>query len=492
MSVNANGVASYYDVAVTVPVSPSTWKSYSVTVKTKATTKKLTILHLVEGNGWLQTDTTSLALKATPTPTPTPSATITPTPSVSATPTPTITPTPSVTPTPTPTPSPSPTPTPTPQPNNPIVNPSVETASNATTPANWSTSSWGTNSPKYEYLNSGRTGSRSIKVTMQSISSGDAKWMFNPITLAPGKDYRFTAWYKSNTVPHVVANYIKADGSEDFFGMPDPQPAADSATNWQKYSETFSVPTGVQSVSVFLFLSNVGWVQSDDYSIEPYSFTGFNRPLVSLTFDDGFEENVTNALPVLNQYGFKSTQCYATQYVEGDPVQVANVQKFANAGHEICAHSVTHPFFTQIPIAQQDYELQHSRDFLRSITGQTVTNFASPYGDYNAAVNTEIGKYFSSHRTTDEGYNSKDNLDPYRLRVQNMTPTTTLAQFQEWVTKAKNDRTWLILVYHKIDSINLDAFDTKTADFKAQMAWLIGTGVTVKTWHDALSEARAQ
>ena len=28
---------------------------------------------------------------------------------------------------------------------------------------------------------------------------------------------------------------------------------------------------------------------------------------------------------------------------------------------------------------------------------------------YNASVNTEIAQYFQSHRTTDEGFNSKDN-----------------------------------------------------------------------------------
>ncbi len=459
MSYDVNNKVSYYDVDVAVPAS-SAWKSYNKTFKTKASSKKITLLHLVEGNGWLQTDTVSLSSGATPVPVPTP--------------------------------TPTPTPVPTPDSSNPVANPSVETA-NGSVPVGWSTSSWGTNSPTYQYVNGdGHAGSRSVKVAMGSYTDGDAKWMPNPVALTAGKDYRFTAWYKTNTVPHVVANYIKSDGAEDFFGLPDPQPAANASTTWQQYSDTFNVPTGTKSVSLFFFLSNSGWVQTDDYSISPYVYTGFNRPLVTLTFDDGFEENITNALPVLNQYGFKSTQCYATQYIEGLADQVANVKKFSEAGHEVCAHSVTHPWFTQLTTTQMDYELQHSRDFLHSITGQQVTDFASPYGDYNSVVNNEIAKYFTSHRTTDEGYNSKDNYNPYRLRVQNMSPTTTLAQFQAWVNKAKADRTWLILVYHKIDTVNLDAFDTKTPDFKAQMAWLAGSGVTVKTWRDARAEIGLQ
>jgi peptidoglycan/xylan/chitin deacetylase (PgdA/CDA1 family) len=307
--------------------------------------------------------------------------------------------------------------------------------------------------------------------------------------LPAGKDYRFTAWYKSNVIPKIVAQYIMPDGSEDFFGMPNPEP---TSQDWQFYSDTFSVPSGVKAVSVFFFLDQNGWLQTDDYHITPYTYAGFNRGLVTLTFDDGFEENVSTVLPVINQYGFKTTQCYMTQPVEGNATQIANVQKFANAGHEICAHTVTHPFLTQLGATNVDYELQHSRDFLRSITGQAVDDFASPYGDYNAAVITEIKKFFTSHRTTDEGYNSKDNLNPYRLRVQNMTPTTTLAQYQEWVNKAKADHTWLILVYHKVATTNLDAFDTNKADFDQQMAWLSTSGITVESWHDALAETSSQ
>ncbi len=450
MSFDANNKERYYDIDVAVPASAD-WKPYSVSFKTLASTKKVTILHLIEKNGWLQTDNLSVvASDATPTPTPTP--------------------------------------TPSSWTDAGVPNGSVETAQSTSQPTQWSTSSWGANSPTYQYINEGHTGGKSVKVTMGSYTDGDAKWMFDPIALPAGKDYRFTGWYKTNTIPHVVVNYVKSDGSEDFFGMPDPEPATGADTTWQKYSDTFSVPAGTKAVSVFFFLSNSGWVQSDDYTIIPYTYTGFNRGVVTLTFDDGFEENITNALPVLNKYGFKSTQCYATQYIEGLADQIANVKKFASSGHEICAHSVTHPWFTQLSTTQMDYELQHSRDFLQSITGKSVTDFASPYGDYNATVNNEIKKYFASHRTTDEGYNSKDNYNPYRLRVQNMTPTTTLSQFKSWVNKAKADKTWLILVYHKVDTMDLDAFDTKTGDFKNQMSWLSTAGITVKTWQDARAE----
>jgi peptidoglycan/xylan/chitin deacetylase (PgdA/CDA1 family) len=460
-SLNSKGVASYTDVAATVAASSSAWKTVTYSIKTTATTQKLTVLHLIEKVGWLQTDNFSLV---------DPSSTTTP-------------------------------PTnPTPPVNNGLVpNPSVETVdpSNANLPASWSHSNWGTNSPTYQYVkNDGVDGTSSVKVTMGNYTDGDAKWVYTPQALTRGADYRFTGYYKTNTIPHVVAQYIKDDGSEDYFGLPDPEPAANSATTWQKYSDVFSVPQNVKAVSLFMFLSNTGWVQVDNYSVTPYTYTGFDKGRVSLTFDDGFEENITTALPVLDKYGFKATHCFATEYVEGIAKAEAEVKQIAADGQEICAHTVTHPWLTQDTTAQVDTELSHSQQFLQQLTGQPVRDFASPYGDYNVSVNNEIKKYYSSHRTTDEGFNSKDNFNPYRLRVQNMGPSTTLAQVQGWVNKAKADHTWLILIYHVVTTnqaeLTPDEFNTYKPDFDAQMQWLSQSGISVERWDQALAEVSAQ
>jgi peptidoglycan/xylan/chitin deacetylase (PgdA/CDA1 family) len=371
-----------------------------------------------------------------------------------------------------------------------IPNPSLETANN-NMPASWSTNSWGSNSAKFQYVNSGRTGSKSIKVTVSNYVSGDAKWYFNPITnLERGKQYRFSTWYKTNTTPQVVAMFIKDDNTEKYFGMPQPFPNG-SRTSWQFYSDTFSVPVDAKAVSVFMFINKNGWVQTDDYEIVPYQPIGFNRPLVTLTFDDGDEDNVNTALPILGSYGFKSTQCYATEYIEGQPQAIQNVMAFFNSGHEICSHTVSHPFLTRVSRSQLNYELSHSKEVLEGIIGQPVKNFASPYGDYNAYVNSQISKYYRSHRTVDEGYNSKDNFNIYRLRVQNVQFNTTLAEYRSWLDAAKRDNTWLILVYHRITD-NPGQFDTYISDFNQQMQALANSGLTVKTFNGALDEITAQ
>ena len=442
---DANGVDTYRWLNTLAP-SPTAWQQFSASITMPAGTVKMTVLHIIYSVGFVQIDDANLSLPV-----------VTPPPTTST-----------------------------------ILNSSLETAAgNPLSPTNWQKSNWGTNTTTYQYMNEGHTGTQSAKVTVSNYVDGDAKWYFDPVTsLQRGGQYRFSTWYKTNTIPHAVAVFTLDDGSTKYFGMPNPQP--DGTANWQYYTDTFQVPANAKDVTVFFFMPNNGWVQIDDQSTVPYQPVGFNRPLMTLTFDDGHEDNITNALPLLNQYGFKTTQCFATGFIEGVTGGPQNVMAFYNSGHEICSHTITHPAMTTISSTQLTNELVHSQQYLESLTGAPVRDFASPYGDYNAAVNTEIKKYYRSHRTVDEGFNSKDNFDIYRLRVQNMTPTTTLAEYQSWIDQAKVNNTWLIIVYHRIATTVPDAFDTLKADFSGQLQAIANSGITVKTYSDALDEVTTQ
>jgi peptidoglycan/xylan/chitin deacetylase (PgdA/CDA1 family) len=376
---------------------------------------------------------------------------------------------------------------------NPIMNPSMEIMS-GTQPLGWQAGSWGNNTAVFEYASDAHSGSKSGKVTLSNYADGDAKWMFEPTAkLTPGKQYRWSTWYKTNTLPQAVAMYIKADGTTSYFGMPKPYPANNSATTWTQYSETFTVPSDAVSVSVFMFINRNGWLQIDDQAITNYTPTPWNRPLVSLTFDDGYESNVTSALPVMERYGFDSTQCYEIMDLRRNPaVNDETVRTFYRAGHELCSHTINHGFLTKLTPTQVDEELRVSKDYIQNIIGAPITGFASPYGDYNQAVNSQIMQYYGWHRTVDEGFNSKDNLDRYRLRVQNITPATKLSQYQAWLDQAQRDKTWLIFVYHDVVDSNPSPYGSYRPDFEQQMAALKASGITVKPVSAALSEVAAQ
>jgi peptidoglycan/xylan/chitin deacetylase (PgdA/CDA1 family) len=375
---------------------------------------------------------------------------------------------------------------------NPVANPSLEDAGGSPPlPEHWLNNSWGDNTATFDYVtDDGHEGTRSVKVTVTDYVDGDAKWLPEPLELEPGKQYRYTAWYKTDGRAQVVAMVVNADGSESFYGMPQPLPPENAATEWQPYTESFTVPSDAVSVAPFMFLASDGFLQVDDVDIQPYTPSGFDRPIVTLTFDDGHEDNATTARPAMDARGLTSTQCFATQYITDSAVAKQAVLDFRDSGHEICSHSVTHPFMTQLAPEQLAEEAESSRDYLRELTGEPVGNFATPYGDYNASVVTELQEYYQSHRTVDEGFNSKDNFDRFRIRVQNMTPTTSLEQFQGWLDHAEATSTWLVLVYHRITENPDDAgpFDTPLANFEPQLDALVESGITVLTWQAALEE----
>ena len=101
-----------------------------------------------------------------------------------------------------------------------VPNPSVETVSptSPSAPDKWLSSNWGTNTPTYQYVDEGHTGGKSVKVSVANYVDGDAKWYFEPQAMQRGGTYKFSAWYKTNTIPKVVAMFQKDDGTERYFG----------------------------------------------------------------------------------------------------------------------------------------------------------------------------------------------------------------------------------------------------------------------------------
>src|SRR5690606_27860511 len=115
------------------------------------------------------------------------------------------------------------------------------------------------------------------------------------------------------------------------------------------------------------------------------------------------------------------------------------------------SHTVTHQDLTKATTSQLNYELAQSKADLSDLLGVTAKNLASPYGAYNTKVVNAVKPLYRSHRTVDEGYNTKENFDPYHLKVQNIILEKTTDDVAGWVNQAKADKSWLIVVDHSVD-----------------------------------------
>ncbi|MDQ6767311.1 MAG: polysaccharide deacetylase family protein [Candidatus Eremiobacteraeota bacterium] len=107
----------------------------------------------------------------------------------------------------------------------------------------------------------------------------------------------------------------------------------------------------------------------------------------ALTFDDGYEDVATVALPLLREFGDVGTFYIATGYV-GTPghLSIGQLRALRAAGMEIGAHTVHHVDLTALPRAQASREIGASLRSLRRWLGISVTSFAYPAGQVNPVV----------------------------------------------------------------------------------------------------------
>lgn len=123
------------------------------------------------------------------------------------------------------------------------------------------------------------------------------------------------------------------------------------------------------------------------------------KPIV-LTFDDGYEDNFSVALPLLTARNMTAAVFPISDWVGqpndwenfGKPPAVTmnweQLQNWLNAGMEIGSHTVSHPFLSQLPGDALHTELTQSKEVLLSRFSLPGDFLCYPYGDYSDQVIT--------------------------------------------------------------------------------------------------------
>jgi peptidoglycan/xylan/chitin deacetylase (PgdA/CDA1 family) len=110
------------------------------------------------------------------------------------------------------------------------------------------------------------------------------------------------------------------------------------------------------------------------------------RPVVVLTFDDGWRDNLTVAWPILERRGLRATIFLVTGWVaagrngEGEFMRPDEVRELADRGIEFGAHTVTHPRLDEVGAELAGQELLVSRGRVAEWTARPCRLFAYPYG----------------------------------------------------------------------------------------------------------------
>lgn len=179
--------------------------------------------------------------------------------------------------------------------------------------------------------------------------------------------------------------------------------------------------------------------------------------VVGITFDDGYLNNLTQALPVLRRLGFSST-CYAVSDRLGgtnvwdadlgagrgmaqvplmDPAQL---QAWVAGGQEVGAHTRSHAHLKALGEAAALDEIAGSRQALEALLQQPVQHFCYPYGEYGPAhVAMVRAAGFATATTTVRGRSRAG--DPlWQLARVPVLRATTLPVFWMKLATAYEDR----------------------------------------------------
>lgn len=198
-----------------------------------------------------------------------------------------------------------------------------------------------------------------------------------------------------------------------------------------------SVPTRDFERQVAYLRENFGVVLLRNLP-EVLAKAGAGNPVAGITFDDGLLDNYEHALPILEKYGVKASFFIPTGAIGGTPrasydgqphMTAVQLREMASLGHEIGAHTVTHPKLTQLMPQQAWQEITDSKTALEDLLGKPVASFAYPKGDYNEAVKQmvyEVGLRFAA--TTREALVDGD-IDWLALPRVWMNPTMGWVQF---------------------------------------------------------------
>lgn len=128
------------------------------------------------------------------------------------------------------------------------------------------------------------------------------------------------------------------------------------------------------------------------------------QPRVAITFDDGYEDNVIHALPVLKRYGFNATVFIVTDTmggyndfdagIDGERVRMLSeeqIKLLASAGVEIGSHSCTHPAsLVDLPDSELWPEVNGSRLVLEHLLGRQVMSFSYPHSRVSERVKVAV------------------------------------------------------------------------------------------------------
>ena len=173
-----------------------------------------------------------------------------------------------------------------------------------------------------------------------------------------------------------------------------------------------------------------------------------------ITADDGYRDNLTRMLPLLEKYDMKAvifivsdethnrwdTDSAANPDVRADLLSADEIKALDNSGRiEIGGHTLSHAKLDELSPTEKRREIRENKAQLEKILGHPIISFAYPYGNINESAKSEVkdaGYRFAV--ATDSGPRQMHE-DPFQIRRIAVFPRTNT--FSLW-RKIRGNYVW--------------------------------------------------
>lgn len=159
--------------------------------------------------------------------------------------------------------------------------------------------------------------------------------------------------------------------------------------------------------------------------LKPYLYGEKKGKVVGITFDDGYQNNLTNAAPVLSKYNFSATcyivseriGCFNTwdlnKKITQRPLMTKNeINQWLELGMDIGGHTKTHKDLTKISIKEAQKEIRDCKNSLEETFNISITDFCYPFGCFDDMVSAMVkdSGFLSATTMTRGRASSKSNM----------------------------------------------------------------------------------
>lgn len=368
-----------------------------------------------------------------------------------------------------------------------------ESGPNPEQPAYWEADRWGENTGETRWQKAVEStdaiaDQAYLERSLQNHTSGDAKWIFEGVSLQPDRWYEYTDSYRSDGRNRLIMLCQNPEGKRFFNNVWQ----TNKQSNWGSQSFRFyGGPYADCKASVMHVLDRNGFLHTDQHQLKEVSAQPLQRALVSISFDDIWKSVTNEGMAPLDKRGWKGSFYITRKFAEStqnpEYAKTKDIQKLIQTGHEVGAHGDVHSLMSTLSDEYIYDELNATYSYLKNL-GQIPEGIAYPFGDFSENVERETQRFHSYARTSLVGLNDKT-VNRYRLRIVPVSDSSDTETLKRWIDFAKASKTWVIFLFHDLSDTPKDfEYTTSLQQYKDVLDHIEAQKLTVLPVKSALAE----